>query len=315
MRKFPALLTVLGLATLGLTGCMSVGAAGCTRPAPATPALQGQFDISGDLGSTPSVTFDTPFYVDEPQTWETIEGTGIPITSDNQLVALDVAVYDGSTGRSLVSTAFDGDPSRVFTIQDWTATFPDFGDLMTCAAEGSRVAMALPYDGLSEQTAQGLGMSEGDSVLVVADVTKAFLTRATGTTVFNNAHNLPTVVRAPSGQPGIIVPDAPAPDEIVVQTIIRGDGAVLTADDTVRVNYTGVPWQVDGDVLHTTWGDSPESVTVGTAQQPGFTDALTDQTVGSQVLLVVPADQSGSDKAAVYVIDILGTDVAAPAPQ
>lgn len=315
MRKFPALLTVLGLATLGLVGCTSVGAGGCTRPAAPDQALQSQFDISGELGSEPSVTFGTPFYVDQAATWETIEGTGTPITSKDQLVALDVAVYDGVTGSKLVSTAFDGDTSRVFTIEDWTATFPDFAELMNCAAEGSRVAMALPYDGLSEQTAQGLGMSEGDSVLVVADVSKAFLTRATGTAVFNDAHNLPTVVRAPSGQPGIIVPDAPAPADIVVQTLIRGAGPALTADDTVRVNYTGVPWQVDGDVLDTTWGSSPASVTVGTAQQPGFTDALTGQTVGSQVLVVVPADRSGSDKAAVYVIDILGADVAAPAAQ
>ncbi len=315
MRKFPALLTVLGLATLSLAGCATVGASGCTPPVPADAALQAQFDIEGDLGSTPAVSFDTPFHVDEATTWEQIEGTGTSITSEDQLVALDVAIYDGATGRQLVATPFDGDTSRVFTITDWSATFPDFGGLMNCAAEGSRVAIALPYDGLAEETAQALGMGEGDAALAVVDVSKVFLARATGTAVFNDAHNLPTVVRAPNGQPGIIVPDAPAPSGVVVQTIIRGDGPVLTADDAVLVNYTSVPFEVAGDVRGTTWGSAPASVVVGTAETPGFTEALTGQTVGSQVLLVVPADQSGSDEALVYVIDILGTDLIAPAAQ
>ncbi len=315
MRKFPALLTVLGLATLTLAGCASVGAPDCTRPAPADAALQGQFDIAGEPGSSPSVSFDTPFHVDEAATWETVDGAGTPITSESQLVALDVALYDGTTGRRLVATAFDGDQSRVFTITDWSATFPDFATLLNCASEGSRVAIALPYDGLAAETAEALGMGEGDAALAVVDVNKVFLARATGTTVFNDAHNLPTVVRAPNGQPGIIVPDAPPPTDIVVQTLIRGDGPALTADDTVRVNYTSVPFEVAGDVLDTTWGRAPASVSVGTAATPGFTEALTGQTVGSQVLLVVPADQSGSDEAVVYVIDILGVDVVAPAAQ
>lgn len=315
MRKFPALLTVLGLATLSLAGCATVGAPACTRPAPPDGALQAQFDISGELGSKPSVSFDTPFHVDDAETWETIQGSGTPITSEDQLVALDVALYDGTTGRELVSTPFDGDPSRLFTITDWSATFPDFAGLMDCAAEGSRVVLALPHDALAPQTADALGMAEGDAVLAVVDVSTVFLARATGTTVFNDAHNLPTVVRAPNGQPGIIVPDAPAPTELVVQTLIRGEGPALTDQDAVRVNYTSVPFEVAGDVRDSTWGSAPASVVVGTDQTPGFTEALTGQTVGSQVLLVVPADESGSDQAVVYVIDILGVDTAAPTAQ
>lgn len=315
MRKFPALLTVLGLATLSLAGCATVGAPACTRPASADAPLQAQFDITGAPGSKPSVSFDTPFHVDDAATWETVEGTGTPITSEDQLVALDVALYDGATGAELVSTPFDGDLSRVFTITDWSATFPDFAALMDCAAGGSRVVLALPRDGLAPQTADALGMGVDDAVLAVVDVNKVFLARATGTTVFNDAHNLPTVVRAPSGQPGIIVPDAPAPTEIVVQTLVRGDGPALTAQDAVRVNYTSVPFEVAGDVRDTTWGSAPASVVVGADDTPGFTEALTGQTVGSQILLVVPADDAGSDEAVVYVIDILGLDVAAPAAQ
>ncbi len=312
MRKFPALLTVLGLATLSLAGCATVGAPACTRPAPPDSALQAQFDITGDLGSKPSVSFGTPFHVDDAATWETIEGSGTPITSEDQLVALDVALYDGRTGAELVSTPFDGDPSRLFTIADWSATFPDFAALMDCAAEGSRVVLALPRDGLAPETADALGMAEGDAALAVVDVSKVFLARATGTTVFNDAHDLPTVVRAPNGQPGIIVPDAPAPSDVVVQTIIRGDGPVVTAQDAVRVNYTSVPFEVAGEVRDTTWGSAPASVVVGTDDTPGFTEALTGQTVGSQVLLVVPADEAGAGQAVVYVIDILGVDAAAP---
>lgn len=320
MRKFPALLTVLGLATLTLAGCTAGDVSGCTPPPHADAELQAQFDVSGEPGSDPRVSFGTPFHADVPQTWETVEGTGTRITSDDQLVALDVAVFDGMTGSKLISTPFDGDTTRTFTVAAWADTFPEIGALLSCAAEGSRVVLALPPGGVAPETAAALGLGADDSTVAVVDVSRAYLPRAEGALVFNNSHNLPSVVRAPSGQPGVIVPDTSAPGDIVVQTLIRGGGPVVGEADAVRVNYTGVPWQVGGDVFDTTWGASPAAVQVSAAQQPGFADALTGQTVGSQVLVVVPADQvvAGAamgvpaDTAVVYVIDILGVDDAAP---
>ncbi len=321
MRKIPALVTVLGLTALSLAGCVSAGAAGCSRPAEAGKGLQSQVQATGELDAEPKVVLDTPLHVEKAATWQTLEGSGTPIVSDDQLVVVDVAVYDGTTGEKLIATPFNGDLSRVFSVSQWAQTFPDFGSLMACASAGSRVLLALPPGGVAEQTAAALGLGEKDSTVAVVDVRKVYLTRATGSAVFNDAHNMPTVVRAPSGQPGIIVPEADPPEDIVVQTLIHGDGEALADDDTARVAYTGVPWQKSAEVFDTTWGDTAASVPVGAAQLPGFAEALKGQTIGSQVLVVVPADKvpfgSGanvpSDVALVYVIDILGVDAATPA--
>ncbi|MFT4229068.1 MAG: FKBP-type peptidyl-prolyl cis-trans isomerase [Microbacterium sp.] len=318
MRKIPALLAALGLAALSLTGCTSVGASSCTRSAAADAQLQSRVDVSGEVGSAPVVSFDTPMHLEQSSSWEVVAGEGTPIVADDQLVVLDVALYSGSTGDALVSTAFDGDMSRTFTLTQWITSFPDFGTLLHCATPGSRVVVALPPGGVEEQTATSLGLADDESTLVVVDVGKTYLARAAGTTVFNDAHGMPTVVRAPSGQPGIILPDTEPPGDITVQTLIRGEGAVLTDSDTARVHYTGMPWETGGTVFATTWGSAPESVSVSDPVLPGFAEALQGQTVGSQVLVVVPADEVPADAsgvptgtALVYVIDILGTDAAA----
>ena len=130
------------------------------------------------------------------------------------------------------------------------------------------------------------------------------------------------MVRAPDGRPGVIIPDGEPPADLTKQTLIKGDGPVVASDDTVRVNYTGVSWD-DRSVFETTWDSQPASVDLsGTDVPPGFAEALKGQTVGSQVMVVVPADKVG-DKAQgsipakstlVYVIDILGLDDPTPAP-
>jgi FKBP-type peptidyl-prolyl cis-trans isomerase len=123
------------------------------------------------------------------------------------------------------------------------------------------------------------------------------------------------VVRAADGRPGIIVPDGEAPDEVTVQTIKKGDGPVVTGDQPVRVHYTGVTWD-ERKVFDSTWDGEPASLTLD-AVVPGFAQALEGQTVGSQVMVVVPPDAGYGDAAQgeipanstlVFVIDILGLD-------
>jgi peptidylprolyl isomerase len=118
------------------------------------------------------------------------------------------------------------------------------------------------------------------------------------------------------------VPDNAPPKELVVQTIIKGDGEKVTGDVPVRVHYTGVLW--DGKtVFDTTWDGDPKSITLDSVV-PGFATALKGQTVGSQVMVVVPPAEGYKDQAQgsipanstlVFVIDILGLDAVAPATQ
>ncbi|KAA9110619.1 FKBP-type peptidyl-prolyl cis-trans isomerase [Microbacterium rhizomatis] len=320
MRKIPAVVAALGLAALALAGCSSsgLGAASCPRPsATASPALDG-VTVSGTPDAAPDVSINTPFHVDTTAVEDVVTGTGTAIVDDEQLVVLDITVFSGVTGEKLISTPYDGDLSRVFPVSEWVKSFPSFADALHCATEGSRIVVGLaPGDIEPQIMTSTLALNESDSAVAVIDVRKAFLTKADGADQYNDALGMPTVVRAPDGRPGIIVPDATPPSDLVVQTIKKGDGAEVTGDVPVRIAYTGVTW-AGRKVFDTTWGGEPPSVTLSTLV-PGLAEGLKGQTVGSQVLVVVPPDQGyGSTQKGsvppgstlVYVVDILGLDQA-----
>jgi peptidylprolyl isomerase len=125
--------------------------------------------------------------------------------------------------------------------------------------------------------------------------------RAEGADVFNNARGVPTVVRAPDGRPGIIIPDSKAPTKTVTQTLIAGDGAKV-GDEQPFFAYTAVGWN-DRKVAESTWGKLPEADLSKLPKQ--VADAVKSATVGSQLLVVVPGE--GDAQAVAYVVDILGS--------
>lgn len=314
MRKIPVALAILGLAAVGLTGCgLPAGYASCPRPTSDTSAAD-LVKVSGDAGAEPDVTIRTPFHVDSTSFGDIEEGDGPAISAQNQPVVLDLQIVSGETGEVLVSTPYDGDLSRVNTYGRWIQAVPALETALQCATEGTRTVIALAPGDIEAETAASLGLGEEDSAVAVVDVQKVYLPHAQGSLVYNDALGLPTVVRAPDGRPGIIVPDATAPKDLVAQTLIKGAGPTVSGDDSIRVQYTSVGWD-DKTVLETTWDSEPAS---GTLEQlvPGAAEALGDVTVGSQLLVVLPvsdgSDGGSAGVARVYVIDILGID-AAPA--
>ncbi|SDH29471.1 FKBP-type peptidyl-prolyl cis-trans isomerase [Microbacterium pygmaeum] len=319
MRKIPASFAVLGLLGLALVGCSSAGgtAADCPRPAASASTALGAVEVTGATDELPDVQIRTPFHVTAASFQDLAAGEGPAIVTDDQLVVLDIAVLSGATGDELVATPYDGDLSRVFPVSTWLQTFPGIDGVLDCAAAGSRIVVALAPEDIDTATAASIGLAEDDSAVAVIDVRKVYLPAADGAPQFNSGAGLPTVVRAPDGRPGIIVPDADPPKDVAVQTLLKGDGPEVTGEDPVRVHYTGLTW-ADRTVFDTTWDGEPASLTLD-AVVPGFAEALQGQTVGSQVLVVVPPDQgygsegSGSvppDSTLVFVVDILGIDQA-----
>lgn len=322
MRKIPVALVVLGLVTVGLTGCslQNVSAADCSRPAESNPDVMKLIDVTGDTDSEPNVDVYTPLHASKLGYQDLVTGDGTAISSNDQLMVMDVALFSGATGDPIVSTAYDGDMSRVTSPSQWATNFPGFEKALHCATAGSRVAVALSPDDMAEGIAASFKLDEGDSVVAVLDVHKVYLPSAAGQLQFNSGFGLPSVVRAPDGRPGITIPSGtPAPKDLVVQTLIKGDGEKVTGDQPVRVHYTGVVWGAD-EPFDTTWDASGASVTLD-GVVPGFAKALEGQTVGSQVMVVIPPDQGYGDKeqasipansTLVFVIDILGLDAEAP---
>lgn len=315
MRKIPAAFCVLGLTALALTGCaIPAGYEDCPRPASDASATD-LVTVDGAVGAAPDVSIRTPFHVDDVSFDDVSTGEGPAISSQVQLVVFDVTILDGTTGDTIVQTAYDGDLAAATTFQRLTEAVPAFETALSCATGGTRTVVALPPGGIEAETAASLGLGEDDSAVAVVDIQRAYLPRAQGTLVYNDAQGLPTVVRAPDGRPGIIVPDAEPPADLVVQTLIKGAGAEVTGDEAVRAAYTGIVWGA-GDVFESTWDSQPASLTLDDGL-PGLAQALDGATVGSQLLVVIPPELGYGDQAEgsipagstlVYVIDILGLD-------
>ena len=153
-------------------------------------------------------------------------------------------------------------------VSRWIQVFPTIYDALECATEGSRVVVALPPGGVEAETAASNGLAEDESAIAVIDLHKVYLSKADGANVYNTGRGLPSVVRAPDGRPGIIVPDGEPPTEVTVQTIKKGDGPVVTGDQPVRVHYTGVLWD-ERTVFDTSWDGEPASLTLDQVV-PGF---------------------------------------------
>ncbi|MFS0793771.1 FKBP-type peptidyl-prolyl cis-trans isomerase [Microbacterium sp. 1P10AE] len=317
MRRLPALVAVTALAGIGLVGCSaSTGASGSACAAPTSdPRAADAVTVSGEVGTQPDVQVRSPFLPESRSVDTVVSGDGERITQPDQLVLLDLTVYNGVTGERIVGSRYDGNLTNAQPLSGWDQTFPDFSSAMLCSTEGSRLVVSMPYDSVGEQAAQGLGIPQGGSAVVVADVERVYLPAADGADQFTAGFGLPTVVRAPSGQPGVTIPDGDAPTAVSVQTLKKGDGPELTADATARVHVLGVAWN-DREQFASTWGKAP--IAAAPSKMPAeIASALEGQTVGSQVLVVVPADQTADDQQAfrapadtalVYVFDILGVD-------
>ena len=108
---------------------------------------------------------------------------------------------------------------------------------------------------------------------------------------------------AGDGSPTITIPGAPPPPDRVEQVLIKGEGAQVSADAVLIVQFTRVRWS-DGAVEATTWGGLPERLDLATSM-PGLSLGLLDQMMGSQVLLVVPPAEAAGTDTLVFVVDVL----------
>jgi peptidylprolyl isomerase len=98
----------------------------------------------------------------------------------------------------------------------------------------------------------------------------------------------------------------------------KGDGEVVADGATVTVQYYGINWNT-ATVFDQSWtGGGPTSFsTAGVVE--GFAKGMIGQTVGSQVIVVIPPELGygpsggspdagiGADDTIVFVIDILAT--------
>lgn len=322
VRKQTAALAVLAASVLGLTGCTvpfslttSFDGVTCDRVGDAVD-LATIGEVSAEVGTPPDTRFITPIRVPESVYSDVTVGDGVRLTSSAQFGLYDFALYRGSTGQLIFSSPFAEDATEAATVGQVVETFPGLAPALSCATAGSRVVAALAPDEVGEAVAQNFGIAEDESLLVVLDVRDAFLARATGQLQFNDGHGLPSVVRAPDGRPGIVIPGVDAPSELTTQVLIKGEGEEITETGTFRVHYTGVTW-AGKTVFDSSWDRGTPAQFSLDGVVEGVREALRGQTVGSQIMVVVPPELGYGDaprgnipagSTLVFVFDILGND-------
>ncbi|GAA1843450.1 FKBP-type peptidyl-prolyl cis-trans isomerase [Agromyces salentinus] len=315
MRSSLALIATAGLVAVALTGCASTPASDEASSPGATSGRSSEaVAVTGDFGEQPKASFPTPLEPTESQCSVIVEGTG-PVLAEGQLALVGFAVYNGATGEEIATQGFD--ETGPVPIAANNQPMVGFTKALTCAREGSRVAVVIPpEDGFGPNGNPSLQVEPTDSLVLVMDVTRAFPPRADGTPQLTR-DGFPAVVLAPDGRPGITVPKADAPEELQQETLLEGSGEVVEDGDTVVVNYTGVLWD-EGTVFDSSWENgAPATFTVGEDAQviPGFSKAIIGQKVGSQVGVIIPPAEGYGDQGNAqipagstlfFVIDILG---------
>ena len=310
MRIRPiAALSAAAVAALLLAGCSSsptptaspsasAGADLCSAVAAGGDAVKA-VKVTGDVGSEASATFDKPLSVSKIQRTVVTEGTGKKVKAGD-LVQYALTAYNTETGAKLGSVGYKkGEvlPSQI------SADSP-LGQVFGCAPVGTRVVAAFP----STETAPG--------EVYVLDLLKVVPAKAWGADQSASTAGLPTVKLAKDGEPSISMPKgATAPTETKIVTLKKGDGETVASGDQVLVQYKGVLWN-DGKEFDSSWKRGTPASFQTTGVVKGFQKALEGQTVGSQVLVVIPpADGYGStaqgsipaNSTLVFVVDILGT--------
>lgn len=260
--------------------------------------------VTGELGSKPTVEFESPLTLDEPGRRVIVEGDGAPV-EEGQQVRAQLVTFDGGSGEELESS-WESDKPIGFPMDPGQISKELFDNLLG-AAVGSRVLIGVPA-----------ADDKSGPALVVLDVldAKVVPTRAQGTPVQPPA-GLPTVTLAEDGAPTITLPEGAPPAELIVQPLITGAGPVVEQGQRITVQYTGVTWP-GGEVFDSTWQNGRTAqFPIGVGQViPGWDAGLVGQPVGSQVLLVIPPAQGygtegqpsagieGTDTL-VFVVDIL----------
>ena len=327
MRTHAPALILIGALLASLTAC-TAGPDVC-EPLIPTGSSPATVDATGEVGESPEVKFPTPLFSERAQQSVLVSGSGSgDIVPVGGIVDLEVSLFDGTTGEPITATAYDEAQAPLRTTAGEPvegATTPLFGKVMQCAEVGSRIAVTATIadvfgSGTLDPT---LGLQDDSPVVAVIDVMQSYLGRATGTPQLG-AQGVPAVVTSPSGVPGVSIPDTEAPSELRVHPLVTGDGQTVEEGDRVVLHYTGLLWD-EKTVFDSSWDrgaaatftaasfeDDPNGVV------PGLAAGLIGQTIGSQVVVVIPpADGYPEGQAPasvpsgatmVFVVDVLGIE-------
>jgi peptidylprolyl isomerase len=310
---------------VSLAGCSASSSATTAKPCtPTKPgAASNAITVAGKFGVKPTVTIKAPVSVKTTQRTVAITGKGT-VAAAGYTVTVDYSMYNGTTGAVIDATAYNSTSAAKFPLDG--TLIAGLTKTLECSTVGSRVVgVTAPADGLNASALSTYGLVATDSIVIVADVvsaTKAPAVVAPLAKANGKAQALPagfpdiTVTLASNGTPTVTLPGGTPPTTVKVAVLKKGTGKVVGSDANVVVNYQGLIWATKA-VFNDSWADGKVATFNTGSVIAGFKTALEGQTVGSQILVIVPpaegygatgqtsAGISGTDTL-VFIIDVLG---------
>lgn len=315
------------MAVLGLVGSLAA-CSSSPEAADCSPTKSGAVSeavkVSGKFGAVPKVSIDGLPSPKSTQRSVVIEGEG-DVAEKGDTVTTNFVMYNATSGKQVTGTDYTKGSETTFDV-DAETYLAGIVKTLECSTVGSRVVGVLPpADTWGDTGATDLGVEATDSVVIVMDIVDVEtpaaptepLPKAKG-----EAQPLPDgfpaidVKLAEDGTPTVTLPGGDAPTGLELAVLQKGEGPKVGAGADVVVHYVGQKWS-DGSIFDDSWSRG-EPTTFNTAEViPGFTQAIEGQTVGSQVLVVIPPAMAYGDvgegntnelagETLVFTIDILG---------
>ena len=235
---------------------------------------------TGTLGEKPKVSFKAPKTVDNNSYAVLQEGNGATIADGDRLCSQGIAI-SVKDGTELASSWEKNTPDCSLVLEKGTVS-----DAYYELLKGRKLNTTIAY-GVNDSNSNGTSY-----IMALTYVSKSKdLTKATGNEVTDIPSDLPKVTRAKNGKPSINMNGYKGSSKLVSQALIKGKGKEVTNNNTVKVKYTG--WLLDGTQFDSSWDKNTtleaDTYSGGNHQViEGWQQAMVGQTVGSQVLMVIP---------------------------
>lgn len=262
---------------------------------------------TGEPGEKPEIAFKAPMTVEDNSYVVLQEGNGDQIEDGDRLCMQAIAL-NAQDGTEIASSWEDNTPDCSVLVSSDSLN-SDYYNIFKSLKLNATVAFG------SNDTSSSTGVSY---IMAYTLVSKSKdYTQATGDEVTDIPADLPKVTRAKNGKPSIDMNGYKGSDTLIAQPLIKGKGAAVTEKDSVVVKYSG--WLLDGTQFDSSW-DRGSTFTAdaysggNSTVIEGWQQGMVGQTVGSQVLMVIPPDlgygdtEQGSipaNSTLVFVVDIL----------
>ncbi len=241
----------------------------------------------------PEVTFESPLEVTGPAAAAITAGDGDPI-ADGDRVSFHLVGLNAEDGSVLGDTYSAGQPQTLDLTEQLQEVDPELYEVLLGTTIGSQIAYTTVLEGQDPQQLIVMRVLNAEEPPPAPPVPEVLSPEAVEE--LDADGQLPTFTFDDDDAPVIEIPDNEPSDDLVIKILEAGDGDVLTEADTITANYAGWRWE-DGEQFDSSYpgGEPVEFPLTGVIE--GWTKGLAGQTVGSKVLLVIPAPMGYGDPA------------------